>query len=495
MKKKVVLAIDQGTTGTRAILYDANGKVKGAGYQEFTQYYPKPGWVEHNPEEIFQTTLRVIGRALRSAKISSKSIAAIGITNQRETTLLWDGKTGKPYHRAIVWQDRRTTSYCSTLKKKNLESRFRNKTGLVLDPYFSGTKITWMLDHVKGLREKARKGRVLFGTIDTWLIWKLTGGHSHATDFTNASRTLLFNIKAKKWDDELLRYIRIPKSILPEAKESGALFGQTVKKGPVASGIPIHAVMGDQQAALYGQACYQSGQAKNTYGTGAFVVMNQGEKWKKIPFGLLGTIACDKEGRPVYAFEGSIFIAGAAIQWLRDEMKFFKSAEQSESIIKRLKDCGGVTMIPAFVGLGSPYWNADARGMISGITRGTSRAHIIRAALESIAHQTVDVTSLMEEKSGRKLKTLKVDGGATANSFLMQAQANLLGKPVWVSDISESTAWGVAKLAAYKTKFWPNLERIDRHRNFKKYRPRMTASHRTEERKNWKREINRVLSC
>ncbi|MBI3314284.1 MAG: glycerol kinase GlpK [Candidatus Omnitrophica bacterium] len=491
--RAAVLAVDQGTTGTRAILYDRHGKCLASAYQEFRQYYPHPGFVEHDGLEIWRTTLKVISLALERARIKFSDLVSIGITNQRETTVLWDRRTGKPVHHAIVWQDRRTADFCQKLRQRGFEKEFRDKTGLVLDPYFSATKIHWLLEHVPGLRRKAKRGQILFGTIDSWLAWKLTGGKAHVTDFTNASRTLLFNIKTHSWDKNLLRIMKIPHTLLPTPKFSADEFGQTSSQGPITGGIPIHAVMGDQQAALYGQACYKSGEVKNTYGTGCFVVMNLGKKFPKVPFGLLTTLACDKEGRPVYALEGSIFIAGAAVQWLRDGLGFFRHASETYAMATRVKDAGGVTVIPALTGLGSPYWNPNVRGIITGLTRGTKREHIVRATLEAIGHESADVLESMKSLYGHGLKTLKVDGGATSNPFLMQFQADILEIPILVSDIQESTAWGVAKLAAKKAGFWTDLASIDHHRKYRIYRPRMKSSERIARRQLWKHEIKRLF--
>lgn len=492
MKSSVILAIDQGTTGTRAILYDREGVPHSSAYQEFTQHYPRPGWVEHNPLEIWHSVQAVVGKAIAQARLKATAIHAIGITNQRETTLLWDRLSGKPVHPAIVWQDRRSASFCEALKRRGAEPLFRDCTGLVLDPYFSGTKIAWMLHHIVGLRRKARLGHLLFGTIDTWIIWNLTGGKSHSTDLTNASRTLILNIKKKCWDDELMRNLDIPKSILPEVMESGAVFGETVQQGPFVKGIPIHAVMGDQQAALYGQGCYRKGDSKNTYGTGCFIMTNLGEVFRRPPFGLLATLACNERGHSVYALEGAIFIAGAAIQWLRDGLGFFEHARESEAMAKSVRDSGGVTVIPALTGLGSPYWNPHVRGMITGLTRGTKREHLVRAALESLGHQTADVMDLMNRYSGG-VHALKVDGGATSNRFLMQFQADILGTPILVSDMAESTAWGVAKLAALKSGFWPSLQKVDRRRKYQCFRPRLASSQRKKLRQVWQREMARLL--
>jgi glycerol kinase len=486
-----VLAIDQGTTGTRAILYDSRGRTIRSAYQEFKQYFPHPGHVEHDALEIWASTVNVLQKVI-PRKASSSHLAAIGITNQRETTVLWDKKTGKPVHPAIVWQDRRTAEDCNQLKKKGFESLFRDKTGLVLDPYFSGTKISWLLKNIPGLRRKAETGNILFGTMDSWLLWKLTGGKTHATDFTNASRTLLFNIKTRKWDPELLKVLNIPQSILPEVRASGALFGQTKKTTSLPSGIPIHSMMGDQQAALYGQGCYQPGEAKNTYGTGCFIVMNLGKHYRKPAHGLLTTLACDKKGNPTYALEGAIFIAGAAIQWLRDGLQLFKKASETEAMAMSVKDTGGVMIIPALTGLGSPYWASNVRGMISGLTRGTKREHLVRATLESLAHQTSDVLEIMIKKSGCRLNSLKVDGGATANRFLMQFQSDMIRKPILVSSRAESTAWGAAKLAGVSSGAWTH-EQIDHADRPKKYSPKMARSQVDKHRKAWKKEMARLL--
>ncbi len=493
MKRRAVLAIDQGTTGTRAILFDEKASFLSSAYQEFPQYYPHPGWVEHHPNEIWKSTLHVIRQALKKAHLEASKIEAIGMTNQRETTILWDKTTGRSIYPAIVWQDRRTAHFTSALRQAGYEPVVREKTGLVLDPYFSASKIHWLMNHIPGLRRKAERGLIAFGTIDTWLLWKLTGGKVHATDFTNASRTLLFNIKNCQWDPELLQIFKVPEAILPEVKDSSARFGQTVAQGPLVKGIPVTAIMGDQQAALYGQGCYEKGQAKNTYGTGCFVVMNLGKRFKKPPVGLLATLACSEEGKARYALEGSIFIAGAAIQWLRDGLKFFHHAKETESLARKVSDSGGVTVIPALAGLGSPYWNPHVRGMITGLTRGTRREHIIRATLESLAHQTADVMEIMKKYSGHAVKELKVDGGATANKLLMQFQADILDLPVLVSERSESTAWGVAKLAAQAIHLWPSLKKIDRRQKYCRFIPKMRFAERKKHRDLWKQEIERLL--
>ncbi len=488
-----VLAIDQGTTGSRALCYGHRALPIASSYQEFHQYYPSPGCVEHDPFEIWKSVLAVSQSALTRAKTRSSQLAAIGITNQRETTILWDKKSGKPVYRAIVWQDRRTAAICGQLKKRGLEPLFRKKTGLILDPYFSGTKITWLLDHIPGLRRRAKKGEILFGTIDTWLLWNLTGGKVHATDATNASRTLLYNIRKRDWDRELLKLLNVPQEILPEVKDSGSDFGKTASVGPFKSGVPILALMGDQQSALYGQSCYTEGSVKNTYGTGCFAVLNLGKHYHPPPFGLLTTLACDKQGKPAYALEGAIFIGGAALQWLRDGLKFFVKASETEKLARRVKDTGGVTVIPALTGLGSPYWNPHVRGQITGLTRGTTREHIIRATLEALAHQNADMLEGMQKGSGRPIRELKVDGGATSNRFLMQFQADLLGIPVWVSDIAESTVWGAAKLAGRVAGFW-NERQMERKRKYLRFVPAMKVALRKRLRSRWKKEVAYLLA-
>lgn len=493
MRDQFILALDQGTTGTRAILYTHRGLILSSSYREFRQFYPKPGWVEHDPEEIWKSVQLVVKKAITDARIKAAQIGAIGITNQRETVVVWDRKSGKPLHRALVWQDRRTSDMTDHLKRQGHEKSIRTKTGLVLDPYFSASKISWLLNNVSGLRKKAAKGDLLFGTIDTWLLFKLTGGLSHKTDFTNASRTLLYDIRKKRWDPDLLKLFQVPGSMLPEVVPSGGCFGETLKTGVLPDGIPVMAMIGDQQAALYGQGCYHKGEMKNTYGTGCFVVLNMGTKTIKPPFGLLVTLACDMNGRPVYALEGAVFIAGALMQWLRDGLRFYENASESERIAVNAVDTHGVTIVPAFTGLASPHWRPEARGMISGLTRGVRREHIVRAALESIAHQSADVIDLMKKHAGRSVKQLKVDGGATANAFLMQVQADLLGMPVHVSDMKESTAWGAAKLAGFASGLWPDLDRIDRNRRYRVYHNKMKPPVRNSKRLAWKHELERVL--
>lgn len=489
-----VLAIDQGTTGTRAILYDKKGRSSASAYQEFRQIFPRPGWVEHDGQEIWQSVLNVVGQVLHRSRLDPSKIAAIGITNQRETTVLWDRKTGRPVSHAIVWQDRRTAAYCVQLKRRGLEKEVRHKTGLVLDPYFSATKIAWLLKHLPGIKEKARRGDILFGTIDTWLVWKMTGGHVHATDYTNASRTLLFDIRRGRWDGELLKLFGVPEAMLPKVFPSAAYYGMTAACGRLPAGIPIRALVGDQQAALYGQGCYEKGEVKNTYGTGCFVVLHLGRECpRSIPFGLLGTAACDREGKLAYALEGSVFIGGAVIQWLRDGLGLIKQATDTEGAIRGLRDAGGVTLIPAFAGLGAPHWNPDLRGVISGLTRGTTSAHLIRAALESIAHQSADVIEQME-KTGTRVQALRVDGGATHNRFLMQFQADLLGIPILVSERAECTAWGAAKLAAQAAGCWGHSKAMDRKTRTRKFYPEMKRSEASRLRGAWKQEVQKLLA-
>ena len=414
-----ILAIDQGTTSTRAILFNKKGEIVHVAQQEFTQIFPQPGWVEHNANEIWGSVLAVMATVLAEVNVKPEQIAGIGITNQRETAVVWDKETGNPIYNAIVWQSRQTAQICEELKAQGYDQLFREKTGLLIDAYFSGTKVKWILDHVEGAREKAEQGKLLFGTIDTWLIWKLSGGRAHVTDYTNASRTLMYNIYELKWDDELLDILGVPKSMLPEVRPSSEIYANTIDYHFFGHQVPIAGVAGDQQAALFGQACYQEGMAKNTYGTGCFMLMNTGEKAVKSEHGLLTTIAWGLDGKVEYALEGSIFVAGSAIQWLRDGLRMFKEAKDSEAYAARVSSTDGVYMVPAFVGLGTPYWDSDVRGAVFGLTRGTSKEHFIRATLESLAYQTRDVLSAMEQDSGIALKTLRVDGGAVQNNFLM----------------------------------------------------------------------------
>ena len=491
MDKQYILALDQGTTGSRAFLFDRKGAIVASDYEEFEQYFPKPGWVEHDADEIWVSVAHVIKGVLRKARVSLKRIVGVGITNQRETTVLWDRKTGRPAARAIVWQCRRTTDICRGVM--HYAPTFRRKTGLVVDPYFSGTKIKWLLDNVKGLKARAQKGGLCFGTIDSWLIWKLTGGREHVTDMTNASRTLLFNIRTLKWDPELLKILRVPSTMLPRVQNSGSVFGRTAGGNTgLPSGIPIAAVLGDHQAALYGQGCYAPGTVKNTYGTGCFIVLNTGKKLVLSKRGLLSTVASDAYGKPVYAMEGSIFIAGAVVQWLRDRMHVVKESSETEQVIKGLKDSGGVYFVPAFTGLGAPYWNAQARGMISGLTRGTDPAHITRAALESIAYQTKDVFDLMKAESGKRIRSLKVDGGACRNDFLMQFQADVLGCEIVRPKIIESTAFGAAQLAGVTVGMWKAKDLGKLRKAGRTFKPRMEQKKRKELYQGWLKAVQQV---
>ena len=457
---KYILAIDQGTTGSRAYIFNKPGCIVSSAYKEIRQIYPREGWVEHDPDEIWRSVEYVVKKALSRKNIKPTDIAGIGITNQRETTILWDKKTGRPVHNAIVWQCRRSSGICDKLKKAGYADLFRKKTGLVIDAYFSGTKIKWLLERDcprrgLSLRRSAEKGDICFGTVDTWLIWKLTGGKSHVTDYTNASRTLIFNIKEKRWDDRLLKILKIPKAILPEVKASSAIFGRTVKGVcGLVPGIPIAGDAGDQQAALFGQGCFAAGEMKNTYGTGCFLLLNTGKKFILSDNGLLTTLACDAYGAPCYAQEGAVFIAGAAVQWLRDELQIIKTAAETEKWAGKVEGTGGVYFVPAFVGLGAPYWDPQARGTLTGITRGTGRPHIIRATLEAIAYQVKDIVDIMEKETGNRLKSLRVDGGACRNDFLMQFQADVLGIKIARPKITETTAKGAAMLAGLAVGFW-----------------------------------------
>jgi len=492
MMPKHVLAIDQGTTGTTVMIFDAGGRVRGRAYSEFRQFYPRPGWVEHDPEEIWRVTRRVIRAALRSARLQATGIGAIGITNQRETTVLWDRVSGTPVSRAIVWQDRRTAPICEALKAQGAEASIRAKTGLVTDPYFSGTKLQWLLDNVKGARAKAE--RLAFGTIDTWLIWKLTGGQSHVTDFTNASRTLLFNIRARCWDPELLELLNIPETVLPQVVPSAGVAAITDKRAFGAE-VPIAGIAGDQQAALFGQACIEPGLVKNTYGTGCFLLMYTGEHAVESRRGLLTTMACSAGGGPAYAVEGSVFVAGAAVQWLRDGLGLLKQAKESEALARGVESTLGVYLVPAFVGLGAPYWDAAARGALVGLTRGVTRAHVVRAALESLAFQTRDVVDTMVAESGRPLGGLRVDGGAAANNFLMQFQADILGVSVDRPKIIETTALGAALLAGVGIGLWKtdgDLERV--RKPDRVFRPRMAPEQREALYQGWRRAVAAVRS-
>ena len=490
--KKYVMALDQGTTSCRAILFDKDSKIVGVTQKEFTQIYPKAGWVEHDAEEIWSTQYGVIAELFAKTGIKVDEIASIGITNQRETTVVWDKNTGKPVYNAIVWQCRRTTAICDDLKAKGYEDVVREKTGLVVDAYFSGTKVKWILDNVDGARAKAEKGELLFGTMDTWLIWKLTGGKVHVTDYSNASRTMMFNIRELHWDNELLKMLDVPQGMLPEVHNSSEVYGNTDAGVFLGFEIPIAGVAGDQQAALFGQACYEPGDAKNTYGTGCFMLMNTGSKIHTSKHGLLTTIAWGIDGKVEYALEGSVFIAGAAIQWLRDGMKLIDGAPDSEYYAKKVKDTDGVYFVPAFVGLGAPYWDMRARGGIFGLTRGTTKYHIIRAALDSLAYQTKDVLSSMEADSGITLKSLRVDGGAVANNLLMQFQADILGTRVDRPEIVETTALGAAYLAGLAVGFWTSKEELaSRWLLDRRFEPEMEEEKSAKLYKGWLKAVER----
>lgn len=456
MIEKYILSLDQGTTSSRAIIFDHQGVIKSVVQKEFEQIFPKPGWVEHNPNEIWSSQVSVVVEAITKINIKGKDIAAIGITNQRETTIVWDRKTGEPIYNAIVWQDRRTARYCDSLKEKGLEKIIRGKTGLVIDAYFSGTKLKWILDNVKGARQRAEAGELAFGTVDTWLIWKLTQGKKHITDVTNASRTLLYNIKDCKWDEELLKIFNIPNSILPEVKASSEVVAHT-SPNIFAHKIPIAGIAGDQQAALFGQQCTQSGMAKNTYGTGCFMLMNTGSRAVTSKNNLITTIAWKINDEVTYALEGSVFIAGAAVQWLRDQLKLIKNAAEIEKLANTVEDNGGVYFVPALTGLGAPYWDQYARGIIVGITRGTTQGHFARATLEGIAFQVTDVLKSMEADSGIEITELRVDGGAAANNLLLQIQSEILQSPVIRPRQLETTALGAAYLAGLAVGYWKDL--------------------------------------
>ncbi|MBN9655867.1 glycerol kinase GlpK [Halobacillus sp. GSS1] len=458
--KQYILSIDQGTTSSRAILFNHEGQIVETAQKEFEQHFPKPGWVEHDANEIWTSVLACIADVLRKSDIEASQVAGIGITNQRETTVVWDKNTGKPIYKAIVWQSRQTQSICNELKKQGLEETFRDKTGLLLDPYFAGTKVKWILDNVDGAREKAENGDLMFGTIDTWLVYKLSGQKTHVTDYSNASRTLMYNIHDLKWDDELLDILGVPKSMLPEVKPSSEVYANTVDYHFYGKEVPIAGIAGDQQAALFGQACFEKGMGKNTYGTGGFMLLNTGEEAVKSENGLLTTIAWGLDGKVEYALEGSIFVSGSAIQWLRDGLKMVESSPQSEEIAGQVKSTDGVYVVPAFVGLGTPYWDSEARGAVFGITRGTTKAHFVRATLESLAYQTKDVVDAMVEDSGIEVKKLRVDGGAVKNNLLMQFQSDLLDVTVERPEVNETTALGAAYLAGLAVGFWEDRKDI-----------------------------------
>ena len=492
MDNKYMMALDQGTTSSRCILFDRKGTICSMAQREFRQIFPKPGWVEHKPMEIWSSQISVAAEAMSRLGISPENIAAIGITNQRETTIVWDKETGRPVHNAIVWQCRRTAPFVDELVAEGFDKLIRERTGLVADAYFSGTKLKWILDNVPGARERAKRGELLFGTVDTWLIWKLTGGRSHVTDYTNASRTMLFDIHSLTWDEEILARFDIPKQMLPQVRPSGSLFGETYMS-PIGEGIPITGVAGDQQAALFGQCCFEAGEAKNTYGTGCFLLMNTGTEAVRSKNGLLTTIAATLEGNPVcYALEGSVFVAGAAIQWLRDELGLLKSAADSELYCNDVPDTNGVYVVPAFAGLGAPYWDQYARGTIVGLTRGANKSHIIRATVESLAYQTRDVLLAMRSDAGVDLGSLKVDGGASANNFLMQFQADILNARVLRPSCIETTAMGAAYLAGLAVGYWKGIPEVEENWSCQReFYPSISR----ETRETWRRGWDRAVRC
>lgn len=491
--KKYIVALDQGTTSSRSVILDHEANIVASSQRELTQIYPKTGWVEHDPMDIWATQSGTLTEVLAHADIHSEQIAAIGITNQRETTIVWNKKTGKPVYNAIVWQDPRTADYCAELKSQGLEAYIQRNTGLVLNPYFSGTKLKWILDHVAGARQLAENGELLFGTVDCWLVWKMTQGRVHVTDYTNASRTMLFNIHTLQWDDRLLEILNIPRAMLPTVRPSSEVYGQTNLGGKGGTRIPIAGIAGDQQAALFGQHCVKPGMAKNTYGTGCFMLMNTGTKAVISSHGLLTTIACGPRGEVNYALEGAVFIGGASIQWLRDELKLFDDATDSEYFANKVTDSQGVYVVPAFTGLGAPYWDPYARGAIFGLTRGTNSNHLIRATLESIAYQTRDVLDAMQLDAGTRLQSLRVDGGAVANNFLMQFQSDILGVRVERPEILEVTALGAAYLAGLAVGFWDNLQQIQsRAITERVFRPGLETTERNFRYSGWSKAVSRA---
>ena len=490
MIDKYVIALDQGTTSSRAVLFNSQGEIEGIAQREFTQHFPRPGWVEHDPVEIWESQWEVFEQVVNEHQVSPSEVAAIGITNQRETTVVWDKNSGEPVGNAIVWQDRRTASICESLRSRGLEEYIRHNTGLVVDAYFSGTKIKWILDNINGAREKAENGELLFGTIDSWLIWNLTNGKVHATDYSNAARTLLFNIRNRTWDSKLLEALDVPDTLLPEVRDSSGNFGELEYKGVK---IPITGVAGDQQAALFGQACFEEGTAKSTYGTGCFVLMNTGERLFLSQSGLLTTIAWGIDGRIHYALEGSIFVAGAAIQWLRDGLKIIDSVPESEELAEQAGDAEGVYVVPAFVGLGAPYWDMYARGAMFGLTRDTGKEHIAKATLQALAFQTKDVLDAMQKDSGIELKKLQVDGGASANNFLMQFQADILSADVERPQVIESTALGGAYLAGMPVGLWKKEQIASQRRINKSFAPLMDEVQRKTLYAGWQKAVKRTM--
>ena len=485
-----VLALDQGTTGTTALVVDPDGAVRGRGYALLPQHFPEPGWVEHDPEEIWQTVLAALDQALVAARVAPGEIAAVGITNQRETTVLWDRATGRPVHNAIVWQCRRTAPFCERLRRDGAEREFRKKTGLVLDPYFSGTKIAWLLDAVPGARARAESGELAFGTVDTWLLWRLSAGAVHATDPSNASRTLCFDIRTLEWDEHLCRLLGVPMAVLPRVAASASVFGETAG-GALPAGIPLAGVAGDQQAALFGQACLLPGMAKNTYGTGCFALLNTGTRAVVSERGLLTTVAWTIAGETSYALEGSVFVAGAAVQWLRDRLGIIGTAAETETLAESVPDTAGVYLVPAFVGLGAPYWDPYARGTLVGLTLGTTRAHIARAAIEAIAYQSRDVLDAMAEEAGIALRTLRVDGGAAANNFLCQFQSDVLGVEVLRPSVTETTALGAAYLAGVGAGLWKRDDLPGRWKLERRFTPAPAGSARDAGYAGWRRAVER----
>ncbi|MFK0525032.1 glycerol kinase GlpK [Paenibacillus illinoisensis] len=492
--EKYIMALDQGTTSSRAILFNHNGEIVHIAQQEFPQYFPKPGWVEQNANEIWSSILAVMASCLAESGIKPAQIAGIGITNQRETVVVWDKETGRPIYNAVVWQSRQTADICDELKSKGLANLFREKTGLLIDPYFSGTKVKWILDHVPGARERAEKGELLFGTIDSWLIWKLSGG-THVTDVSNASRTLMYNIYDLQWDDELMDILDIPKAMLPEVRGSSEVYAHTMDYHFFGHRVPIAGAAGDQQAALFGQGCYHKGSMKNTYGTGCFMLMNTGKDPVKSDHGLITTIAWGINGKVEYALEGSIFVAGSAIQWLRDGLRMLRSSKDSEDYAARVPSTDGVYMVPAFVGLGSPYWDSEVKGAVFGLTRGTTKEHFIRATLEALAYQTKDVLAAMESDSGIDVHSLRVDGGAAANDFLMQFQSDILGIPVERPTVNETTALGAAYLAGLAVGYWESADELKDHENTERvFNPLMEEDTRNDLYAGWQRAVKAAMA-
>jgi glycerol kinase len=492
--EKYILALDQGTTSSRAILFNRSGEIVHIAQQEFPQYFPKPGWVEQNANEIWSSILAVMASCLAESGIKPVQIAGIGITNQRETVVVWDKETGRPIYNAVVWQSRQTAGICDELKAKGLGDLFHRKTGLLIDPYFSGTKVKWILDHVPGARERAEKGELLFGTIDSWLIWKLSGG-THVTDVSNASRTLMYNIYDLQWDDELLQILDIPRAMLPEVRGSSEVYAHTVDYHFFGHRIPIAGAAGDQQSALFGQGCYTKGSMKNTYGTGCFMLMNTGDQPVQSDHGLITTIAWGMNGKIEYALEGSIFVAGSAVQWLRDGLRMLRSSKDSEDYAARVPSTDGVYMVPAFVGLGSPYWDSEVKGAVFGLTRGTTKEHFIRATLEALAYQTKDVLAAMESDSGISVNALRVDGGAAANDFLMQFQSDILNIPVERPTVNETTALGAAYLAGLAVGYWNSADELMDHENTERvFHPVMAEEERSELYAGWQRAVKAAMA-